>query len=85
MKLPRSQYHKKDRPYLSIFTQLALSQVYDLSLNKVAGESPAFSCFKPSAFNQYFGHRERTMEDRRTVLACFYITSQFVISVLETL
>ncbi|OIW24686.1 hypothetical protein CONLIGDRAFT_584386, partial [Coniochaeta ligniaria NRRL 30616] len=71
-----SQYHKKDRPYLAVFTQIALSQVYDLGLNKLPGDPTAFACFKPNAFNPYLVHKERTMEDRRTVLACFYISSQ---------
>ena len=74
----RSQYHKKDKPYLCIFTQLAISQVYELSLNKLPGDPSVFSCFKPANF-KLPTYKERTMEDRRTVLACFYITSQFVI------
>ncbi|KAB5566099.1 hypothetical protein GE09DRAFT_1218375 [Coniochaeta sp. 2T2.1] len=70
-----SQYHKKDKPYLAIFSQIAISQVYDLQLNKLQGD-PGFNCFKPSTFNQYMYPRPRTMEDRRTVVACWYITSQ---------
>ncbi|KAJ9165814.1 Transcriptional regulator WAR1 [Coniochaeta hoffmannii] len=71
-----SHYHKKDRPYLAIFSQLALSLVYDLSLNKFPGSPSAFACFKETTFNHYLFPRPKTMEDRRTVLACWYITSQ---------
>lgn len=72
----RSHYHTKDRPYLSVFSQLATSLIYDLALNRAVGDPTCFSCFKPWGFN--LKAKERTMEERRTVLACFYIMSQFV-------
>jgi hypothetical protein len=72
----RSHYHKKDRPYLSVFSQLATSLIYDLALNRAVGDPTCFSGFKPWGFNSKA--KERTMEDRRTVLACFYIMSQSV-------
>lgn len=65
---------------MAIFSQLALSLVYDLSLNKFPGSPSAFACFKETTFNHYLFPRPKTMEDRRTVLACWYITSQFVLS-----
>lgn len=64
---------------MAIFTQLALSHVYDLFLNKLPADPLTFACFKYGAvFTQYHVPRSRTMEDRRTVLACWFITSQFV-------
>jgi hypothetical protein len=70
---------------LAIFSQLALSHVYELSLNKLPSGPLAFSCFKPhTGFNQYLFPRPRTMEDRRTVLACWYITSELVTSTMQS-
>lgn len=77
----RSHYHKKDKPYLGVFSQVALSHVYDLALNKLPADPLTFfTCKKGTAFDHSVHPRPTTMEDRRTVLACWCITSQFVIS-----
>jgi hypothetical protein len=76
--LVRSHYNKKDKPYLGVFSHLAKSLVYDMSLNKVPGDPTVFACFKPWAAN--LKPKERTAEERRTVLACFYIMAQYVYS-----
>jgi hypothetical protein len=66
---------KRDKPILSLLASLAKSLVFDLSLNKVPSEPHIAACLKTS----YLPHpREKTLEERRAVLACFLLTSQLV-------
>ncbi|KAB8222898.1 hypothetical protein BDV33DRAFT_201036 [Aspergillus novoparasiticus] len=63
------QFHPK--PFLSVFTHLATSLVFDLGLNKpVQVTTPTFNlnqCPRPST--------PRTMEERRAALGCYLVTS----------
>ncbi|KAE8420988.1 hypothetical protein BDV36DRAFT_292664 [Aspergillus pseudocaelatus] len=63
------QFHPK--PFLSVFTHLATSLVFDLGLNKpVQVMTPTFNlnqCPRPST--------PRTMEERRAALGCYLVTS----------
>ncbi|KAK3942682.1 hypothetical protein QBC46DRAFT_255934 [Diplogelasinospora grovesii] len=74
-----THYHRKDKPYLSVMASLIQSLVYDLGLNKAPAEPNGMLPFwknyeakKPLAA----AIKERTLEERRAVLACFYTTSQ---------
>lgn len=73
----RSHYHRKDKPYASVFSQLAISLIFDLSLHKPPGENSMMACFKSPQPNAPMPGKERTMEDRRAILACFHVTSQY--------
>ncbi|KXX73648.1 Transcriptional regulator WAR1 [Madurella mycetomatis] len=69
-----THYHlKKEKPILSVLASLAKSLVYDLGLNKVPGEPDIAACLKTSFHPP---PREKTIEEKRAVLACFYLTSQ---------
>lgn len=59
-----------------MFSNLAKSLVYDMALNKIPGDPTVFACFKP--WTATMKPKERTIEERRTVLACFYIMAQYV-------
>ncbi|KAB8261634.1 hypothetical protein BDV32DRAFT_148280 [Aspergillus pseudonomiae] len=63
------QFHPK--PFLSVFTHLATSLVFDLGLNKPVQVTP-------STFNLHQSPKHstpRTMEERRAALGCYLITS----------
>ncbi|KAK4654465.1 hypothetical protein QC762_403520 [Podospora pseudocomata] len=69
-----THYHiKREKPILSLLASLAKSLVFDLGLNKVPSEPYISACLK-TAFHP--PPREKTMEERRAVLACFLLTSQ---------
>ncbi|KAJ5591583.1 uncharacterized protein N7459_001952 [Penicillium hispanicum] len=69
-----ANYKVHSKPFLALFTQLAVSLVFDLGLNRpVPEEAPALpssifkKCARPST--------PRTIEERRAVLGCFLTTS----------
>ncbi|KAH6842671.1 hypothetical protein B0I37DRAFT_314639 [Chaetomium sp. MPI-CAGE-AT-0009] len=66
-------YLKKDKPILSLMASLAQSLVFDLSLNKPPSESYISSCLRTPLHPPA---KEKTLEERRAVLACFLVTSQ---------
>ncbi|KAK3903975.1 transcriptional regulator WAR1 [Staphylotrichum tortipilum] len=75
-----THYHlKREKPILSLFACLAQSLVFDLGLNKIPTESHLSACLKLP----YLHHpvREKTLEERRAVLACFLLTSQIAYSI----
>jgi hypothetical protein len=74
--LCRSQYLRKDKPYIAVYAQLTISLIFSLSLHKPPGGDSIMLCFKPYHVNKS-ATAERTMEERRAVLACFHITSQY--------
>ncbi|KAK3381906.1 hypothetical protein B0H63DRAFT_215775 [Podospora didyma] len=70
------QYHRREKPCLSLITSLAKSLVYDLGLNRVPGESIISMAVNFSEGRKVFlPPREKTLETRRALLACFYVTS----------
>ena len=76
----RTHYHiKKEKPMLSAMASLAKSLVFDLGLNKIPSEPYISACLKRSFHPP---PREKTLEERRAVLACFYLTSQYVVTSL---
>ncbi|KAL2261813.1 hypothetical protein VTK26DRAFT_3256 [Humicola hyalothermophila] len=69
-----THYHiKREKPILSVLASLAKALVFDLGLNKIPSESYISACFGRSFHPT---PREKTLEERRAVLACFYVTSQ---------
>lgn len=70
----RANYQVHNKPFLAVFTQLAISLVFDLGLNKPVPEetsrtSNLHKVSRPST--------PRTMEERRAVLGCFLVTSMY--------
>ncbi|KAK4449642.1 hypothetical protein QBC34DRAFT_448702 [Podospora aff. communis PSN243] len=69
-----TQYHRKEKPYFSVLVSLVKSLVYDFCLNKPPREAALSICLRNKA--EPLPPKEKTMDERRAVLACFYITSQ---------
>lgn len=73
----RGHYQFYAKPSLVVFTQLAISLVYDLGFNKpVFKVTNPVLCLKEKRWYRPFG--PRTTEERRAVLGCFLITSMYV-------
>ncbi|KAI0843906.1 hypothetical protein F5Y00DRAFT_249993 [Daldinia vernicosa] len=66
-------YQVQREPFLSLFTQLAVSLVFDLGLTKPVLKDPDSTL----CWNRKYSRpaTPRTMEERRAVLSCFLITS----------
>jgi len=78
----RTHYHlKREKPILSLFSCLAQSLVFDLGLNKIPSESHLSACLKLPFLHPPV--REKTLEERRAVLACFLLTSQLASRLLH--
>ncbi|MCJ1386882.1 hypothetical protein MMC17_010010 [Xylographa soralifera] len=68
-----ANYQVHTKPFLAIFTQLAISLVFDLGLNKfVPKDMQVMPCVNQKYLKPV---TPRTMEERRAVLGCFLITS----------
>ncbi|KAK9243068.1 hypothetical protein V1506DRAFT_494407 [Lipomyces tetrasporus] len=69
-----ANYQVHTKPFLALFTQLAVSLVFDLRLNKPVPEDTSVMS---SSLHQKFVRfsAPRTMEERRAVLGCFLVTS----------
>lgn len=76
------------KAFLLTYTQLALTVAYELGLNKSPSEEQSFtSCFKAwgppkGGIGVGFGRppvKPRTMEERRTILALWFMTSMSVL------
>ncbi|KAI1642323.1 uncharacterized protein F4817DRAFT_353233 [Daldinia loculata] len=66
-------YQVQREPFLSLFTQLAVSLVFDLGLTKPVLKDPELTlCWNRKHSRPAI---PRTMEERRAVLSCFLITS----------
>ncbi|KAL2126720.1 hypothetical protein VTI74DRAFT_348 [Chaetomium olivicolor] len=63
---------------LSVLASLAKSLVFDLGLNKIPTESYISACLKTSFHPP---PREKTLVEKRAVLACFLLTSQISYSI----
>ncbi len=77
-----SHHHKKDKPYLVTVVSLLTSLVYDLNLNKQHLETTPMLCFRafPNDPWKIPALKTKTLEERRAILACFYISSVLVLS-----
>lgn len=71
----RGTSHLPTKPYLSLFTQLAVSLVYDLGLNKSVTSALKEAHMVPCVCPPTRSITPRTMEERRAVLSCFVISS----------
>ncbi|PKK41338.1 hypothetical protein CI102_14780 [Trichoderma harzianum] len=71
-----SHYFKKDKPFMTMLTQMAVSMAFELDLHKdtTPGISPRD---KPSRLltRQTYVRPVRTIEERRTFAALYYLTS----------
>jgi hypothetical protein len=74
----RAHSHLHSKPFLSVFTQLTMSLVFDLGLNKpVPKVTQMMPCMKD--FSKFLKPpTPRTNEERRAVLGCFLVTSMYV-------
>jgi hypothetical protein len=73
----RGHFQFYAKPFLAAFTQLAMSLVFDLGLNKpVLKDMHPVPCLKDKTCSRPSG--PRTMDERRAVLGCFLITSMYV-------
>ncbi|KAJ2901031.1 uncharacterized protein MKZ38_002157 [Zalerion maritima] len=79
-------YHKQDRPYLVVAMSLAHTLVYDLGLHKANNHgsqvTSTVNCWKqydipmpPIVLGQKSNPMELTMEERRALLACYYVSN----------
>ncbi|KAH6617733.1 hypothetical protein B0J18DRAFT_371625 [Chaetomium sp. MPI-SDFR-AT-0129] len=71
---------KKDKPILTVLASLAKSLVFDLCLNKPFIEPSFAACLKALKQPYLVPIREKTLQERRAVLACFLLTSQLAYS-----
>ncbi|KAK0616755.1 hypothetical protein B0T14DRAFT_568333 [Immersiella caudata] len=69
-----THYHRKEKPYFSVLVSLVKSLVFDFCLNKPPREAALSICLRNKT--EPLPSKEKTMDERRAVLACFYITSQ---------
>lgn len=69
---------KKDKPILTVLASLAKALVFDLCLNKPFIEPSFAVCLKALKQPYLVPTREKTLQERRAVLACFLLTSQYV-------
>lgn len=74
----RSHYFKQDKPFMSMLSQVAVALAFELGLHKdiSAGSTPS----KATSGSEELRVRDqspeiRSMEDRRTILAVFHLTS----------
>ncbi|KAI1177059.1 hypothetical protein F4777DRAFT_543582 [Nemania sp. FL0916] len=65
-----SHYFKKEKPFMNMLTQLALSLTTELGVHKDARVNPPRM---PAQFGSM--HETRTFEERRTALAVFHLSS----------
>ncbi|KAH8125764.1 hypothetical protein LI328DRAFT_165623 [Trichoderma asperelloides] len=72
-----SHHFKKDKPFMTMLTQMAVSMAFELDLQ--CGTSPHG---RPSRLtgHQTSARPDRTMEERRTFAALFHLTSAWVTS-----
>lgn len=81
--LPRSNHFAHKRPYLVMLSQLIITLVFDLGLNRPSGEdTPVFNFMNTGYPKTCEVGTERTtggtMEEKRAVLGCFIISSVYV-------
>ncbi len=74
----RSHCAKNDKPFITPYAQLAMSLVFDLGLNKPGNTHPSpMLSFKNQRDDRPVPPLLLTMEDRRAVLATFFLTSMY--------
>ena len=63
----RSHYFKKDKPFMTMLSQLAVALAMELNIHKDVPQAR-------TARRENLTPQVRTMEERRTVLAVFHLT-----------
>ena len=78
---------KNWKPFCSLFSQLAMTMVFELGLNKSTSKDlPGVDCLSPFDQRKYPKQSTvRTMEERRALLGCFLITSTYFDSLHKSL
>ena len=72
----RSHYFKKNKPFMNMLAQLALSLATELGLHKdVSVNHPSHGSSHGSKVYNSPGQKIRMLEERRTMLAVFHLTS----------
>lgn len=71
-----NHYYKQNRPFMTMLTQIAVAMALELNLHKdVVAGTP----WRPNVSNiirsKAVQHRPRTLEERRTIVALFHLTS----------
>ncbi len=61
------------RPFLTLFTQLAVSLVFDLGLNKAPKELKTIPKYQ---FSDFETSSTRTSEELRAVLGCYLMSAK---------
>ena len=73
---PRSHYFKKDKPFMGMLAQLAVSIAFDLGLHRDAPANTSRRLKSGRLLTQEPSrHQARSIEDRRTILAVYHLTS----------
>ncbi|KAL8383469.1 hypothetical protein RB595_010595 [Gaeumannomyces hyphopodioides] len=70
-----AHFHKRDRPYMTLFTRLATSQLIELGLHRPFGELPTPRFWKDSEAKMFMPDQTKgagpTNEERRATLGCY--------------
>ncbi|KAL6365774.1 hypothetical protein LRP88_00349 [Fusarium phalaenopsidis] len=69
---------KMDKPFMTMLTQMAVSLAFELGLHKPPVNGAQRCKFGRSVAEQQQARRERTLEERRTILALFHLSSSYV-------
>ncbi|KAH7254985.1 hypothetical protein B0J15DRAFT_495039 [Fusarium solani] len=75
---------KMDKPFMTMLTQMAVSLAFELGLHKHPVNGAQRCKFGRSVAEQQQARRERTLEDRRTILALFHLSSSTWIAFRKT-
>ncbi|KAM6510080.1 hypothetical protein FALCPG4_017709 [Fusarium falciforme] len=70
-----SHSFKMDKPFMTMLTQMAVSLAFELGLHKPPVNGAQRCKFGRSVAEQQQARRERTLEERRTILALFHLSS----------
>ncbi|RSL90939.1 hypothetical protein CEP51_000462 [Fusarium floridanum] len=66
---------KKDKPFMTMLTQMAVSLAFELGLHKPSTNGAQRCKFWRNVPEQQQARRERTLEERRTILGLFHLSS----------
>ncbi|XXG97576.1 hypothetical protein Hte_003881 [Hypoxylon texense] len=67
-----SHYFKKEKPFMCMLSQLAVSLAFEMGIHQ---DAPANPPPRSRLLVQPAGRRPRTMEERRSIIALFHLTS----------
>lgn len=72
-----AHFHETRKPFTTVMTRLAISQVIELGLHRTFGEMPAVAAFRKARpfVTQEPARSKPNNEQRRAALGCYFITS----------